>query len=71
MNDIDLENLSLLELIELQEQLHTAIRAAIRAQQEARKSPRTTAVPAIEPMATTDLTRERDAWLARRRSPGP
>jgi len=68
MTDTQLSELSLLELQDLQAQLHVAIRKAIRAQQEAmaakyRPQPKTSdhAAEAI------DLSRERDAWLARRR----
>lgn len=70
MNDTQLSELSLLELQELQSQLHVAIRKAIRAQQEAmaaRQQPaRQTSAPEANPKL--DLARERDAWLARRRS---
>ena len=69
MTDTQLSELSLLELQDLQAKLHIAIRKAIRAQQEAmatkyRPQPKTSDQPA----ETIDLSRERDAWLARRRS---
>ena len=73
MDDVELNKLSLLELQELQAQLHVAIRAKIRAQQaemaaRSRGAPpevqRETHAPAV------DLAQERDAWLARRRA-GP
>ncbi len=69
MDDNELCKLSLLELQDLHAQLHLAIRAAIRAQQEAKagKLPGAVAAPA-KPVAAPDLARERDAWLAQRRS---
>jgi len=65
MDDPHLGSLSLRELEELQAQLHIAIRARIRAQQEAklvRQGPGPVRAPNM------DLAAERDAWLARRRS---
>jgi hypothetical protein len=69
MDDTQLEKLSLLELQDLQAQLHVAIRAAIRKQQEARAAgPNAVIKPAQSPSPSLDLARERDAWLARKRS---
>jgi hypothetical protein len=68
MNDTQLSELSLLELQDLQAKLHIAIRKAIRAQQDAMASRyRPVAVVPERPKAM-DLTCERDAWLARKRS---
>jgi len=67
MNDTQLSELSLRELQHLQARLHTAIRAAIRAKQEAKTAHHRPAPPAT-PAPTLDLARERDAWLARRRA---
>jgi hypothetical protein len=68
MNDTQLSELSLLELLELQAQLHLAIRKAIRAQQEAKAANQRPGRDAPEAPRSLDLARERDAWLARRRS---
>jgi hypothetical protein len=70
MTDAELNQLSLLQLQDLQARLHVAIRAAIRAQQEAKAAHGSGAtVPTAAPPAPVlDLARERDAWLARRRS---
>ncbi|MDX2158422.1 MAG: hypothetical protein SFW09_18135 [Hyphomicrobiaceae bacterium] len=71
MDDTQLAKLSVIELQELQAQLHVAIRAAIRAKQEAKASagrpggPATATGPATPSL---DLARERDAWLARKRA---
>lgn len=68
MTDTQLSELSLLELQDLQAQLHVAIRKAIRAQQEAMASRYRSPSKAPDQAADTiDLSRERDAWLARRR----
>jgi hypothetical protein len=70
MTDAELSKLSLLQLQDLQARLHVAIRAAIRAQQEAKAAhgiaPASQA--AAPPAPVLDLARERDAWLARRRA---
>lgn len=69
MNDTQLSELSLLELQDLQAQLHAAIRKAIRAQQEAmaaRYRPQQIQ-STVQPVGHIDLSRDRDAWLARRR----
>jgi hypothetical protein len=68
MDDTQLSQLSLLELQDLQAKLHVAIRAAIRQQQEAKAAGRKPSSPVVEAAPTIDLARERDAWLARRRS---
>ncbi len=68
MDDTQLNKLSLLELQDLQAKLHVAIRAAIRKQQEAKATGRKPEAPTSEPAPAIDLARERDAWLARRRS---
>ncbi len=75
MDDAQLSKLSLLELQELQVQLHTAIRAKIGAQQAdmAARAGRPSVAPQKSEVAATsarDLAQERDAWLARRRA-GP
>jgi len=68
MTDTQLGELSLLELQDLQTKLHIAIRKAIRAQQEAIAGRyRPPSKPVDQPPETIDLSRERDAWLARRR----
>lgn len=65
--DIELEAMSVQELLELQAAIHAAVRAAIR-EKNARK-----AAPAPTPTLRTpiDLERERDAWLAARRGGTP
>jgi len=69
MTDTQLGELSLLELQDLQDKLHVAIRKAIRAQQEEMASRYRPSTKTPEQTAETiDLSRERDAWLARRRS---
>jgi hypothetical protein len=68
MNDQQLSELTLLELQELHAQLHSAIRKAIREQQEAMASRRQPHRSSVEPSRSVDLAKERDAWLARRRN---
>ena len=68
MDDKELERLSLLELQDLQAQLHVAIRAAIRAQQEAKAAQGRPAAARVEQAPPIDLARERDVWLARKRA---
>jgi len=71
MNDTQLCELSLLELQDLQSKLHIAIRKAIRAQQDAMAArynrPSASTSPTDQPKVM-DLSHERDAWLARKRS---
>ena len=68
MHDTDLNSLSLRDLQDLQAQLHIAIRAKIRAQQEAKAHRQNPTAPTEKPNPTFDLARERDAWLARKRT---
>ncbi|MBS0242747.1 MAG: hypothetical protein JSS20_11265 [Proteobacteria bacterium] len=67
----DLEHMSYLELLSLQEEIHKAIRRAIRAKNEemaARSRPAAPREAPAEAPAGIDLARERDAWLARKRA---
>ena len=68
MTDAELGKLSLLELRDLQAQIHVAIRARIRAQQARKMGVEPIAAPAAPAaqVAPFDLARERDAWLAGR-----
>lgn len=66
MDDAELNRMSLRELLELQAELHAGIRAAIRAKRLGVPMPASAgAGPAGQSL---DLERERDAWLARKRS---
>jgi hypothetical protein len=69
LKDETLEQMSLRELLELQETLHKAIRAEIRKKNEAMAAAsRPPARQEAEPRpAPVDLERERDAWLAAKR----
>lgn len=68
MTDTQLSELSLLELQDLQAKLHIAIRKAIRAQQEAMAVKYRPQSKVLDQQSETiNLSRERDAWLARRR----
>lgn len=66
--DVNLETMSVQELLDLQAQIHLAIRAQIR-----EKNARLAGAPLMSvPTATAvlpriDLERERDQWLASRR----
>ncbi len=64
MGDPQLDQLSVKELLDLQAQLHTAIRAAIRARKESKAN--VTARIDLVP-AKRDMASERDAWLAARK----
>lgn len=66
MGEIELERLSVKELLELQARIHTAIRAIIRARNE-RVGTAPAAVPAEKVAARADLETERNAWLAARK----
>ena len=73
MDDVQLNKLSLLELQDLQAQLHIAIRAKIRAQQaemaaRSRGAPAPAAIAEEAHAPAIDLAQERDAWLAKRRA---
>ena len=63
--DLQLDKLSLNELRELNENIESAIRAAIR-QRSAFKAQATGPAAAAPPKV--DLERERDAWIAAKRS---
>lgn len=65
VNEVQLDNLSLKELQELSANIDTAIRAQIRARSEMKAKPAGFAVAAP---AKVDLERERDAWIAAKRS---
>lgn len=65
MNDLQLASLSLSELRLLNDNIEFAIRAAIR-ERTAQKSP--TVGPVARAVERVDLERERDAWIAARRS---
>lgn len=69
--DVNLETMSVQELLDLQAQIHLAIRAQIR-EKNARLAG-TAMIPAPTAAATLpriDLERERDQWLASRRKGG-
>jgi len=68
MNDQQLSELTLLELQDLHAKIHSAIRKAIREQQEAMASRAKPERANVEANRSLDLAQERDAWLARRRN---
>jgi len=63
--DVDLDSMSVQELLELQAAIHVAVRAAIRQKNELKGAP-ASAAPISKPKI--DLEGERDRWLAERRS---
>lgn len=69
MDDTELSQLSVRELEDLRSRIHVAIRARIRAQQEAmaarQRRPTGEAAPRA---AQIDLARERDTWLAKKKA---
>lgn len=65
VNEVQLDKLSLKELQELSANIDTAIRAQIRARSEMKAKP--AGVVEAAP-AKVDLERERDAWIAAKRS---
>jgi hypothetical protein len=66
VNEVQLDKLSLKELQELSANIDTAIRAQIRARSEMKARP--PGVSHVAPPAKVDLERERDAWIAAKRS---
>ena len=68
MGEIQLEQLSVKELLELQARIHSAIRAQIRARNESRG---TMPAPVTPPPEKADLERERNAWLEARKKGTP
>ena len=65
MTDHELAKLSYKQLLALNGRIEAAIRAAIRAKQSSKTALATPAEAEATPM---DLERERDAWLAGRKS---
>lgn len=65
MNDLQLDTLSVNELRTLKENIDTAIRAAIRERNQAKQRPMT---PVQAAPTKFDLERERDAWMAAKRT---
>ena len=65
MDELKLDKLSLKELQELDQNIDAAIRAAIRARTEMKAK---AVGPAVIAPAKVDLERERDAWIAQKRS---
>lgn len=68
MGEIELELLSVKELLDLQARIHTAIRAIIRARNERSGSGMSMApLPVAKIAEKVDLESERNAWLAARK----
>lgn len=67
---LELEKMSLVELQELHDRIHKAIRAEIGRRNAARSGAVYTPKPDVEEGPKLDLARERDAWLARKRAGG-
>lgn len=64
LTDLELEKMSVKELQDLKDQVHVAIRAQIRKRAEMKAAP---PAPKAAPVPL-DLERERDAWMASRKS---